>query len=114
MNEKDRKRGSSGTIRQTCPGHVARVRVRGETAALPAKGSQEHLGACRAIRKPLETGKVLGKGSKTYFISVLRPSILIKSVWFLHYHGGGRVEALVKNDNGHGGGFAARQVVSNT
>ena len=42
--EEDRKRGSSGTIRQTYPGHVARVRMRGETAAPPAKGSQEHLG----------------------------------------------------------------------
>ena len=41
-----------------------------------AKGSQEHLGASRGIRKPLETGKVLGEGSKTYFIYVLRPSIL--------------------------------------
>ena len=96
MTEEDRKRGSSGTIRQTCLGHVARVRLRGETAAPSAKGSQEHLGASRGIRKPLETGKVLGEGSKTYFIYVLRPSILIKSVWFLHHHGGGRVESLVK------------------
>ena len=55
MTEEDRKRGSSGTIRQTCPGHVARVRLRGETAAPSAKGSQEHLGASRGIRKPLET-----------------------------------------------------------
>ena len=30
----------------------------------------------------------------------------------MHHHGGGRVEALVKNDNGHGGGFAVRRVVS--
>ena len=29
-------------------------------------------------------------------IYVFRPSILIKSVWFLHQHGGGRVESLVK------------------
>ena len=41
----------------------------------------------RVTRKPLETGKVLGKGSKTYFIYVFKPSILIKSVWFLHHHG---------------------------
>ena len=86
---------ASELIRQTCPGHVVRVRVRG-MAAPPAKGSQEHLGASRGIRKPLETGKVLGEGSKTYFIHVLIPSILIKSVWFLHHHGGGRVESLVK------------------
>ena len=39
-----RKRGSSGTIRQTCPGHVTRVRMRGETAAPLVEGSQEHLG----------------------------------------------------------------------
>ena len=60
--EEDRKRGSSGTIRQTCLGHVARVRLRGETAAPFAKGSQEHLGASRGIWKPLETEKVLGEG----------------------------------------------------
>ena len=96
MTEEDRKRGSSGTIRQTCPGHVARGRVRGETTAPPAKGSQEHLGAFRGSRKPLETGKVLGEGSKTYSIYVLGLSILIQSVWFLHHHGGGRVESLVK------------------
>ena len=30
----------------------------------------------------------------------------------MHHHGGGRVESLVKNDNGHGGGFAVRQVVT--
>ena len=93
---------------------MARVRVRGETTAPPAKGCQEHLGAFRGIRKPLETEKLLREGSKTYFMYVLIPSILIKGVWFLHHHGGGRVESLVKNDNGHGGGFAARQVVSNT
>ena len=67
-SEEGRKRSSSGTIRQTCPGHVARVGVRGDTAAPLAKG----------------------------FIYVLRPSILIKSVWVLHHHGGGRVESLVK------------------
>ena len=27
MTEKDRKRGSSDTIRQTCPGHMARVKI---------------------------------------------------------------------------------------
>ena len=95
-SEEGRKRGSAGAIRQTCPGHVARVRVRGETTAPPAKGCQEHLGAFRGITKPLETGKVLGEGSKTYLIYVLRASILIQSVWFLHHHGGGRVESLVK------------------
>ena len=57
-------------------------------------------------------GKVLEEGSNTYFVYVSRPSILIKSVWFLHHHDGGRVESLVKNDTGHGGGFAVRQVVS--
>ena len=45
------------------------------TSAPPAKGSHEHLGAPRGIRKRLETGKVLGEGSKTYFIYVLRSSI---------------------------------------
>ena len=45
-------------------------------------------------------------------IYVFRPSILIKSVWFLHHHGGGCVESLVKNHNGHGCGFAVRQVVT--
>ena len=59
----------------------------GGMAVPRAKGSQEHLGASRGIRKPLETGKVLGEESKTYFIYVLRSSILIKSVWFLHHHG---------------------------
>ena len=44
-SEEGRKRGSSGSIHQTCPGHVARVRVRGETAVSSAKGSEEHLGA---------------------------------------------------------------------
>ena len=39
-------------------------------------------------------------------------SILIQSVWFLHHHGGGRVESVVKNDSGYGGGFAVRQVVA--
>ena len=63
--EEDRKRGSSGTIRQTYPGHVVRVKMRRETTGPPAKGKQEHL--------------VL----KTYFIYVLRPAILIKTVWFL-------------------------------
>ena len=82
--EEGRKRGSSGIIHQTYLGHVARVGVRGDTAAPLAKG----------------------------FIYVLRPSILIKSVWFLHHHGGRRVESLLKNDNGHGGGFAVRQVVT--
>ena len=52
-------------------------------AAPPVKGSQEHLGASRGIRKPLETGEVLGEESKTYFIYVLRSSILIKNIWFL-------------------------------
>ena len=66
------------------------------TAAPIAKGSQEHLGTPKGIREPLETGKVLGEGATTYFIYVFRPSILIKSVWFLHQHGGGRVESLVK------------------
>ena len=28
----------------------------------PGKGSQEHLGASRGVRKRLETGKVLGEG----------------------------------------------------
>ena len=41
--EEDRKRGSSGTIRQTCPGHVARVKMREEMTGPPAKGRQEHL-----------------------------------------------------------------------
>ena len=86
----------------------------GGAVASPAEGSQEYLGAPRGVRKPLETVKVLGEGSKTYFMYVLRPSILIKSVWFLHHHGGGRVESLVKNDNGPGGGFAARPLVSTT
>ena len=87
-SEEGRKRGSWGTIRQTCPGHVARVRVRGGGRQPPsAKGSQEHLGASRGIRKPLETGKVSGEGSNRFFIYVLRSSILIKSVWFLHHHG---------------------------
>ena len=63
---------------------------------MTAMSRQEHPGASRGIRKRLETGKVLGAGSKTYFIYVLRPSILIKSVWFLHHLGGGRVESLVK------------------
>ena len=67
------------------------MRVREETTAPPAKGSQEHLGVFRGIRKPLETGKVLGEGSKTYLIYVLRPSNLIQSIWFLHHHGTGRV-----------------------
>ena len=62
----------------------------------PAKGSQEHLGASRGLRERLETGKVLGEGSKTYFIYVWRPSVLIQSVWFLHHHGVARVESLVK------------------
>ena len=44
MTEEDRKRGSSGTIRQTCPGHVARVKMREEMTGPPAKGRQEHLG----------------------------------------------------------------------
>ena len=48
-SEEGRKRRSWGTIRQTCPGHVARVRVRGGgRQLLPAKGTQsawEHLGA---------------------------------------------------------------------
>ena len=74
--------------------------------ASSAEGSQEYLGAPRGVRKPLETVKVLGEGSKTYFIYVLRPSILIKSVWVLHHHGAGSVESLVKNDKGHGGRFA--------
>ena len=78
MSEEDHKRGSSGTIRQTCPEHVARVKMRRETTGPPAKGRQEHL--------------VL----KTYFIYVLRPAIWIQTVWFLHHHGGGRVESLVK------------------
>ena len=56
-------------------------------AAPPVKGEQEHLGTSRGIRKPLEMGKALGEESKTYFIYVLRFSILIKSVWFLHHHG---------------------------
>ena len=73
-----------------------RLRGCGVNDRPPGKGSQKHLGASRGIRKRLETGKVLGAGSKTYFIYVLRPSILIKSVWFLHHHGGGRVESLVK------------------
>ena len=68
----------------------------GGTTFPPAKGSQEHLGASRGLRERLETGKVLGEGSKTYFIYVWRPSVLIKSVWFLHHHGDGRVEPLVK------------------
>ena len=93
---------------------MARVRVRGGRHSPSAKGSQEHLGASRGLRERLETGKVLGEGSKTYFIYVWRPSVLIKSVWFLHHHGGARVESLVKNCNGHGGGFAVRQVVSKT
>ena len=42
--EEDRKRGSSGTIRQTCPGHVARVKMREEMTGPPAKGRQKHLG----------------------------------------------------------------------
>ena len=42
--EEDRKRGSSGTIRQMCPGHVARVKMREEMTGPPAKGRQEHLG----------------------------------------------------------------------
>ena len=96
MIEEDRKRGSSGTIRQTCPGHVARARVQVGWQSSSAKGSSEHLGAPRGMRKPLETGKVLEEGLKTYFIYVLIPSILIKSVWFLHHLGGGRVESLVK------------------
>ena len=66
-SEEGCKRGSSGTIRQTRLGHVARVGVRGDTAAPLAKG----------------------------FIYVLRPSILIKSVWFLHHHGCRRVESLL-------------------
>ena len=41
--EEDRKRGSSGTIRQTYPGHVVRVKMRRETTGPPAKGRQEHL-----------------------------------------------------------------------
>ena len=77
--EEGRKRSSSGTIHQTCLGHVARVGVRGDTAAPLAKG----------------------------FIYVLRPSILINSLWVLHHHGGGRVETLVKNANGPSGGFSA-------
>ena len=56
-------------------------------AALSVKGSQEHLGASRSIRKPLETEEVLGEESKTYFIYFFRASILIKSVWILHHHG---------------------------
>ena len=41
--EEDRKRGSSGSIRQTYPGHVVRVKMRRETTGSPAKGRQEHL-----------------------------------------------------------------------
>ena len=41
--EEDRKRGSSGSIRQTYPGHVVRVKMRRETTGPPAKGRQEHL-----------------------------------------------------------------------
>ena len=41
--EEDRKRGSSGTIRQTYPGHVVRVKMRRETTGPPAKERQEHL-----------------------------------------------------------------------
>ena len=74
---------------------MARVRVRGDDIP-PAKGSQEHLGASRGLRKRLETGKVLGEEIKTDFIYVSRPSVLIKSVWFLHHHGVARVESLVK------------------
>ena len=60
---------------------------------------------CVVARLALSCGpswliQVLGEGPKTYFMYVLRPSILIKSVWFLYHHGGGRVESLVKNDNG--------------
>ena len=80
-SEEGHKKGSWGTIRQTCPGHVARVRVRGESSPF-AKGCQEHLGAPRVIKKPLETGKGLGEGSKTYFIHVFSPSIFIKAFGF--------------------------------
>ena len=72
-SEEGRKIGSWGTIRQTCPGHVARVRVQGGRQSPSAKGSSEHLGAPRGMRKPLETGKVLEEGLKTYFIYVFIP-----------------------------------------
>ena len=35
--EEDRNRGTSGTIRQTYSGHVARVKMRRETTGPPAK-----------------------------------------------------------------------------
>ena len=46
-SEEGRKRGSWGTIRQTCPGHVVRVRERGGDDSPPTKGIQstwEHFG----------------------------------------------------------------------
>ena len=46
-SEERRKRDSWGTIRQTCPGHVARVRVRGGTTAPPhlfIQSTWEHFG----------------------------------------------------------------------
>ena len=42
--EEGRKRGNWGTIRQTCPGHVARVKMREEMTGPSAKGRQKHLG----------------------------------------------------------------------
>ena len=44
-SEEGRKRRSWGTIRQTCPGHVARVRVRGGDDSPPPSVHPEHLGA---------------------------------------------------------------------
>ena len=51
-SEEGCKRGSSGIIRQACPGHVERLRVQGGSQPLPPKGCQEHLGVPRGIRNP--------------------------------------------------------------
>ena len=51
-SEEGRKRGSWVTIRQTCPGHVARVRLQGGRQ-LPspraARSTWEHLGASGSV-----------------------------------------------------------------
>ena len=60
--------------------------------AVRAPSTKRALGTWRVLGCGGDTAAPLAKG----FIYVLRPSILIKSLWVLHHHGGGRVESLVK------------------
>ena len=80
-------------LREVCTkGRRGHELEEGRKEAVRAPSTKRTLGTWRVWGVRGDTAAPLAKG----FIYVLRPPILIKSLWVLYHHGGGRVESFVK------------------